>query len=105
MRTLRIARRGGVTKTSLAGQTETADVSTLAIFFEAVHSTCTLFRIMAEYTAGSRRKSAGGTVTAECIQELLDFFIKSAYKAKNVDQRVGQQESCMCQLLELGGGV
>jgi hypothetical protein len=43
--------------------------------------------IMAEYTASSRRKS-GGTVTAECIQELLDFFIKSAYKAKNVDQRV-----------------
>ena len=60
---------------------------------------------MAEYTASSRRKSVGGTVTAECIQELLDFFIKSAYKAKNVDQRVGQHESCMCQLLELGGGL
>ena len=44
---------------------------------------------MADYTASSRRKSGtGGTVTPECIQELLDFFIKNAYKAKNVDQRV-----------------
>ena len=42
---------------------------------------------MAEYVASSRRRS-DGTVTPECIQELLDFFIKHAYRAKNVDQRV-----------------
>ena len=38
--------------------------------------------------AGQGRRKSGGTVTQECIQELLDFFIKNAYKARNVDQRV-----------------
>lgn len=27
-------------------------------------------------------------VTEECLQELLDFFVKSAYRAKTVDRRV-----------------
>ena len=33
---------------------------------------------------------AGGdsVVTEECLQELLDFFVKSAYRAKTVDRRV-----------------
>ena len=33
---------------------------------------------------------AGGNsvVTEECLQELLDFFVKSAYRAKTVDRRV-----------------
>lgn len=47
---------------------------------------------MAEYTVSSRRGS-GGTVTPECIQELLDFFIKNAYKARNVDQRVSLESA------------
>ena len=29
-----------------------------------------------------------GVVTEECLQELLDFFAKSAYRAKTVDRRV-----------------
>ena len=34
---------------------------------------------------------AGGgdsVVTEECLQELLDFFVKSAYRAKTVDRHV-----------------
>ena len=27
-------------------------------------------------------------VSKECLEELLDFFIKSVYKARNVDRRV-----------------
>ncbi len=27
-------------------------------------------------------------VTQECLHELLDFFIKNAYKARTVDRRV-----------------
>ena len=27
-------------------------------------------------------------VSEECLQELLDFFIKSVYKARNIDRRV-----------------
>ena len=27
-------------------------------------------------------------VTEECLEELLDFFVKSAYRAKTVDRRV-----------------
>lgn len=36
----------------------------------------------------------GGIVTEECLQELLDFFVKNAYKAKNVDRRVRSLWHC-----------
>lgn len=71
--------------TSLTGQAETAEVSTSAR--AELPNRHPIQCDMAEYTASSRRKTSG-SVTPECIQELLDFFIKSAYKAKNVDQRV-----------------
>lgn len=31
----------------------------------------------------------GSVVTEECLLELLDFFVKNAYKAKAMDRRVG----------------
>ena len=66
----------------------TADVS--VNWSDHAHGTATVGRsIESESTmAGQGRRKSGGTVTQECIQELLDFFIKNAYKARNVDQRV-----------------
>ena len=37
---------------------------------------------MAEVEPGS------SVVTEECLTELLDFFMKSVYKARNMDRRV-----------------
>ena len=38
---------------------------------------------------GDNVASVGDSVvTEECLQELLDFFVKSAYRAKTVDRRV-----------------
>ena len=34
--------------------------------------------------------SSDSVVTEECLVELLDFFIKSAYKARNADRRVSR---------------
>lgn len=34
--------------------------------------------------------SFDSVVTEECLHELLDFFIKNAYKARNVDRRVSR---------------
>ena len=43
--------------------------------------------VMAEGGLGSA--SVGDSVvTEDCLQELLDFFAKSAYRAKTVDRRV-----------------
>lgn len=36
-------------------------------------------------------------VTEECLQELLDFFVKSAYRAKTVDRRVSAMNNMQSQ--------
>lgn len=36
----------------------------------------------------AERERSDGVVTEECLQELLDFFMKSVYKARTVDRRV-----------------
>ena len=38
---------------------------------------------------GTSLRLKDSIVTAECLEELLEFFSKAAYKAKNVDRRVG----------------
>ena len=43
-------------------------------------------RVMAE--GGDGVAGGDSVVTEECLQELLDFFVKSAYRAKTVDRRV-----------------
>lgn len=39
----------------------------------------------------------GSVVTEECLQELLDFFVKSAYRAKTVDRRVSAMNNMQSQ--------
>ena len=45
-------------------------------------------RVMAEGGDGVVGGGRDSVVTEECLQELLDFFVKSAYRAKTVDRRV-----------------
>lgn len=37
-------------------------------------------------------------VTEECLHELLDFFIKSAYKARTADRRVKTLSPQACNM-------
>ena len=41
-------------------------------------------------------------VTEECLQELLDFFVKSAYRAKTVDRRVSAMNNMQSKVRVMG---
>ena len=44
---------------------------------------------------GDSLHSEGSVVTKECLEELLDFFFKNAYRAKNLDRRVSLLTICL----------
>ena len=51
-------------------------------------------RVMAE--GGDDVAGVGDSVvTEQCLQELLDFFVKSAYRAKTVDRRVSAMNNAV----------
>jgi len=64
-----------------ATKTSNSDNSVIFIY-DSERSNCI---VMAE---GGSVSVGDSVVTEECLQELLDFFAKSAYRAKTVDRRV-----------------
>ena len=47
-----------------------------------------LFMAEARRLSSSLESSNDSSVSGECLQELLDLFVKNTYRAKTVDRRV-----------------